>query len=137
MKRNAKEIEQAQEIVSEYLQETNNNPHEAYNKYIKYYLESGKSLPTFIEGIKDFIRWSKPEQNKSKIHRPTKQKESIKMNAEDILEHIKQSITLYENCIKECKSKEDKRSYWTSLQAYKIMYCKIIGIEYICIDYPA
>jgi len=36
-----------------------NNPHTAYNQYIKEHLLSGQSFPYYIAGIKDFITASK------------------------------------------------------------------------------
>jgi hypothetical protein len=124
-------------MVYEYLNKTNNNPHKAYDEYIKYHLLSGKQLPEDIKGIKDFITASKPTI--TKIKKQTYKKQIIteyKMDLKQIVEMLEQNIKLYTECQKTAKTIEDARSYWTSLQAYKIMLCKITGKEYICENLP-
>ena len=46
------------QIVYEFLSKTNNNPHKAYDEYIKYHLISGISLPRDVKGLQDFIKAS-------------------------------------------------------------------------------
>lgn len=54
-----------------YLHQTGNDYHKAYDLFIKDYLTSGKSLPDYIKGIKDFQKVSKQMEtriNKDKIN---------------------------------------------------------------------
>ena len=143
MKRSKEQLEQAKEIIIGYLQESNNNPHEAYDNYIKYYLASGSTFPECIQGIKDFIKYSKPETEQVKTKKQYNRKQNTdteyKMTMDDIVTELKRSISLYEDMQKyytDKGEKESAKSAWASLQSYKIMLCKILGQEYICINLP-
>jgi hypothetical protein len=60
MKRRSKEdMSKMINDVNYYLIFANNDPHVAYNNYIKDYLLRGKQLPYYIKGLKDFITISK------------------------------------------------------------------------------
>ena len=66
MRRTKKELEQMESDVRYYLSYNNYNAHKAYDNYIKDYLLSGKNLPYYINGIKDFLKFEsimKVEQN--------------------------------------------------------------------------
>lgn len=54
-RRSKAELEKMKDIVTKYLDKTN-GPHEAWNLYIKDHLVKGMSLPTYVNGIKDFIK---------------------------------------------------------------------------------
>src|SRR6185312_15708004 len=45
--------------VRYYLIHCNNNPHKAHEMMIKEHLESGKMIPYYMKGVKDFIETSK------------------------------------------------------------------------------
>ena len=54
-RRDKHDMEQMRDTVNSYLLLNNNNPHAAYNEYIKNHLLSGKLLPHYVNGLKDFI----------------------------------------------------------------------------------
>jgi hypothetical protein len=129
-------------LVYEYLNKTGNNPHKAYDEYIKYHLLSGKSLPEDIKGIKDFITASKPEQTKQRKTYIKKSAEPTepKMSITEVIDYLKQIIKLEEEQLEMDKKsklfKDSAKTTWSSLQENKILLCKILGKEYICTDYP-
>lgn len=78
--------------VRYYLTYNNYDGHKAYDNYIKDYLLSGNSLPYYINGIKDFLKFEtimKTEQ-KQKEDQKLKQQEEQKQK-KNIIEQI-QSI---------------------------------------------
>ena len=131
------------QLVYEFLQKTNNDPHKAYDEYIKYHLLSGNPFPKDVKGITDFIKASKPEEPK-KVRKPYVKKVTTsteyKMTIEDVVKYLKQVIKIEEEQLEMDKKsklfKDHAMSTWSNLQQYKIMLCKIIGVEYVCIDIP-
>ncbi len=127
------------QLVYEFLQQNDNDPHEAWDEYIKYHLLSGKPFPDDVKGLQDFIKASKPEQPK-KVKKPSVRKPiqptEYKMNIEDVVrecERIVRDFTKYQH---EAKDKSMAMSYWSTAQDAKIMLCKITGVEYVCVDLP-
>ena len=57
-RRTKEELHSMQLVVSYYLNRNGNDPHESYNQLIKDYLMSGRAIPNYIKGIKDFISLS-------------------------------------------------------------------------------
>jgi len=83
---------------------SDNNPHHAYDQYIKDHLLSGRSFPYYIQGIKDFITASKllesdimaikAERERSKNQGNEKQTELEKIKSlsiEQVLKAYKQA----------------------------------------------
>ena len=129
-------------LVYEYLNKTGNNPHKAYDEYIKYHLLSGERLPEDIKGLKDFITASKPEQPKQRKLYIKKSAELTgpKMSITEVIDYLKQIIKLEEEQLEMDKKsklfKNNAMNTWSSLQENKILLCKILGKEYICEDLP-
>lgn len=57
--RSKKKLENAEQIIGEFLERNNNNPQEAWDSYIAHYLRNRIPFPNNIKGIKDFVRLSK------------------------------------------------------------------------------
>lgn len=66
-RRNKDNMEQMKDLVSYYLTFSNNDPHKAYDEYIKEHLLSGKQLPYFIKGLEDFIKVAKQKEVEKQI----------------------------------------------------------------------
>lgn len=103
-------------IVYEFLSKTNNNPHKAWDEYIKYYLLSGKQLSEDIKGIQDFIKASKPEQEKKKRKSYTKRiiKPVIKtdnINIQKGIDILKGRINIINEEIQNKKLENNNLSY--------------------------
>ena len=62
-RRDKHDMEQMRDTVNSYLLLNDNNPHAAYNGLIKDHLLSGKNLPYYVNGLKDFIAVSKDSKN--------------------------------------------------------------------------
>jgi esterase/lipase len=133
MKRTSEQLQQAQDITSQYLQESKNDPHKAYDLYIKDHLLSGKSFPSCIEGIKDFITASKPAQEQKKAKRYTPKKRIIidpRMENADFnkgIEALLSRINIINEEIKVGKLQNDNMSYiCNSFVAYFNNGCSIL-----------
>ena len=90
MRRTKKEMEQMESDVRYYLSYNNLDAHKAYNNYIKDYLISGHSLPYYINGIKDFLKFEtimKTEQKQKEEQNRIKQEEQEQKK--NIIEQIK------------------------------------------------
>lgn len=77
-RRTKKEMEQMESDVRYYLSYNSLDAHQAYNSYIKDYLISGHSLPYYINGIKDFLKFEtimKTEQKQREEQNRIKQEE--------------------------------------------------------------
>ena len=57
-RRTKREMELMKDDATCYLLQTNLNAHQAHELMIKEHLESGKSIPYYIKGVKDFIKVS-------------------------------------------------------------------------------
>jgi len=89
-RRTKQDMQQAAELCQSYLLATNNNPHKAYDQYIKDNLLKGQLFPHYINGIKDFIKASKQmEVDLKEIRQEREQIEKSKNTMEENLERIK------------------------------------------------
>lgn len=89
-RRTKQDMLQAAELCQSYLLETNNNPHKAYDQYIKDNLLRGQLFPHYISGIKDFIKASKQlEIDLKQIRLEREREEKSKNTMEENLERIK------------------------------------------------
>jgi hypothetical protein len=90
-KRNKLAMQWMREDVTEYLQRTNNDPHKAWDLFIKEHLEANKPLPNWIKGKKDFVKVANELQ--TEIERQQREKEfkqQQKTQKESILQELKQ-----------------------------------------------
>ena len=120
-------------LINEFLVKTDNNPHKAYDEYIKYHLLSGIIFPSDVTGIKDFIIASDPEQNKPKKYISKKRKINITMDVNDIMEEIKSKIKLQNDCMIWYKEKSDNYMYelsHSSRETLRGLLCKITNTEF-------
>jgi len=89
-RRTKQQLEAASRLIKLYLADTDNDPHNAYNEYIKFYLVSGQQLPGYIKGLKDFIKVSKDYQKEYEyIQQREQQKQDNKVLESDYAEKIK------------------------------------------------
>ena len=89
-RRTKAELEAASRLIKLYLADTKNNPHNAYNEYIKFYLLSGQQLPGYIKGLKDFCKISKEYQKEYEYRQQLEQrKQDNKVLELDYIEKIK------------------------------------------------
>ncbi len=76
--------------VENWLLKNNNDPHKAWDAYIKYHLENNMLLDYYIKGIKDFHMVSVELANKMEKERIEKEyKETIKRNKESFIDKLK------------------------------------------------
>jgi len=103
-RRTKKEMLLVQDECRHFLMFNGFNAHKAYDAYIKNYLMSGISLPYYIEGIKDFIKFAKimkveQEQKERNKQRELEQKEHdqntidkiLNLNYDDVITAYKQA----------------------------------------------
>jgi len=84
------ELEAVSRLIKLYLVDTDNDPHQAYNEYIKFYLLSNQQLPGYIKGLKDFIKVSKEYQKEYEYRQQLEQqKQDNKALELDYIEKIK------------------------------------------------
>lgn len=57
--RSKTKLEEAEIIIKSFLEKNNNDPEEAWDDYIKFYLRGRAGFPSNIKGIKDFKRVAK------------------------------------------------------------------------------
>jgi hypothetical protein len=114
---------------------TNNDPHQAWDEYIKYFLLSGKKMPDDINGIKDFIKASEP-QEKRKVKRAVKSKpvENITMSVNEVIIQIKHDINLYNDNMIFYKNKSDDYMFnlsCNSRETLRVLLSNITNTEYV------
>jgi hypothetical protein len=61
-RRSKEELYRMERLVKNFLEDNNNNPHKAWDEYIKFYLTANLQLPNCIKGLKDFIKISEKYQ---------------------------------------------------------------------------
>ena len=89
-RRTKQQLEAASRLIKLYLIDTDNDPHNAYNEYIKFYLVSGQKLPGYVKGLKDFIKISKEYQKEYEyIQQLEQRKQDNKVLESDYAEKIK------------------------------------------------
>lgn len=89
------EIEWMKQEVMEYLLKTNNDPHKAWDLYIKHHLENNILMPHYIKGIKDFLLVAEEikEENQKQVY-----EEKKKLELKDYQEQLsKITIEKYKN----------------------------------------
>jgi hypothetical protein len=92
MKRNKLAMQWMREDVTDYLTRTNNNPHQAWDLFVKEHLQSGKAFPNWIKGKKDFIKVSKELQKEIDRQKEEEQyKRQIETQKEIIINKLKQT----------------------------------------------
>ena len=122
-------------LVNEFLAENRNDPHKAYDEYIKHHLLCGMPIPTDITGLKDFIKQSEPEVKKKKQRKSIKKIEN--MDAKNIIREIKESIESYNDSMKWYKERNDQymfRMNHSNRETLRIILCRVTYQEYEYID---
>lgn len=67
-----------------------NDPHKAWDQYIKDHMEQNKLIPTYITGIRDFIKASKILEHDIQVIKKDKEQQEIhKINKENDMDTIK------------------------------------------------
>ena len=123
MRRTKKEMQQMESDVRYYLVYNSNDPHKAYDNFIKDYLLSGHSLPYYINGIKDFIKIAsivKAEQEQ-RAEQKTRQQEEQEQK-KNIIEQIK-AIPV-ENFITAYKQAKE-----TGTEKHKMALCDMATLQ--------
>jgi len=122
-RRDKHDMELMRDTVNAYLLLNNNNPHAAWNGYIKDHLLSGKTLPYYINGIKDFIAVSK--DNKNNTYLQTMERIETKRNIDQEKQEIIDNITeeIYKDKILPEYKKLDEKKYQNTRMA-------IVGLWY-------
>jgi len=117
VRRTKEQLNQASRLIKLYLSDTQNDPHNAWDEYIKFYLVSGQSLPTFINGIKDFIKVSKEYQKEFEYNLLLEQRKLDNKALEvDYAERIKLltkegDYEKVKKCYKEAESQKSNNKY--------------------------
>ena len=126
-RRDKHEMEQMRDTVNSYLLINSNNPHAAYNLLIKDHLLSGKSLPYYINGIKDFIAVSK--DNKNNTYLRTVKRIEVKRNIDQEKQELLDSLTeeFYKDKILPAYKKLDVKEYQNTRMA-------IVGLWYAIVE---
>ena len=121
VRRTKAELETASRLIKLYLADTENDPHQAYNEYIKFYLISGQQLPKYIKGIKDFIKVSTQYQKEYEYKQQLEQqKQDNKVLEQDYIEKIKELT-------KEGDYQKVKESYSTATGNNKLALCSLMN----------
>jgi hypothetical protein len=123
MRRTKKEMEQMESDVRYYLTYNNYDGHKAYDNYIKDHLMSGKSLPYYINGIKDFLKF----EAIMKVEQEQREQEKIKRQEEqeqkkNVIEQI-QSIPV-ENFITAYRQAKE-----TGTEKHKMALCDMVMLQ--------
>jgi len=114
------ELEAASRLIKLYLADTENDAHNAYNEYIKFYLISGQNLPGFIKGIKDFIKVSEQYKKEYEYKQQLEQQRQNNKTLElDYTEKIK-------GLTKEGDYQRVKENYSTATGNNKLALCSLM-----------
>ncbi|HBY20011.1 MAG TPA: hypothetical protein DEG71_03215 [Clostridiales bacterium] len=126
-RRDKYDMEQMRDTVNSYLLINNNNPHAAYNGYIKDHLLSGKLLPHYVNGLKDFIAVSK--DNKHNTYLQTVKRIEAKRNIDQEKQELLDSLTeeFYKDKILPAYKKLDVKEYQNTRMA-------IVGLWYAIVE---
>lgn len=127
-RRTKEEMFKMKNDVTYYLLQTKLDPHSAHELMIKEYLGSGKMIPYYIKGVKDFINVSQDlalELKKEELMRK-KDKEEFKQK-QDIVSHIlKLSLDELKQIYKESKNKIPKYEF---LELHSLLVIKAVEGE--------
>jgi len=140
-RRNNQDMEQMRDTVNSYLLLNNNNPHTAWNEYIKDHLLSGKTLPYYIKGLKDFITVSKDNKNNTYLQAVERieTKRNIDQEKQELLDSLSEEF--YINTImpayKKLDEKKDQKTrmaivgLWWAINQKDIKYIDNLEFEFI------
>ena len=122
-RRNNQDMEQMRDTVNSYLLLNNNNPHTAWNEYIKDHLLAGKIMPYYIKGLKDFITVSKDNKNNTYLQAVERieTKRNIDQEKQEIIDNITEDY--YKDVILPVYKKLDEKKYQNTRMA-------IVGLWY-------
>lgn len=87
MRRNKLQMKWMREDVTEYLLKTNNDPHAAWDLFVKRHLQAGIEIPEWIHGKKDFVKVSKELEQLGFVKSEMEQKE---IQRKQVLNALKQ-----------------------------------------------
>jgi hypothetical protein len=123
VRRTKKEMEQMESDVRYYLTYNNYDGHKAYDNYIKDYLLSGNSLPYYINGIKDFLKFEAimKAEHKQREQQQTREQEEKKQK-KNIIEQI-QSISV-ENFITAYRQAKE-----AGIEKHKMALCDMATLQ--------
>ena len=126
-RRDKHDMEQMRDTVNSYLLLNNNNPHAAYNLLIKDHLLSGKSLPYYVNGIKDFIAVSKDKNNNTYLQtiKRIEKKRNIDQEKQELLDSLTEEF--YKEKILPAYKKLDEKKYQNTRMA-------IVGLWYAIVE---
>ncbi|STO12828.1 Uncharacterised protein [[Flavobacterium] thermophilum] len=88
MRRNKLQMKWMREEVTEYLLKTNNDPHAAWDLFIKRHLQAGIEIPEWIHGKKDFVKVSKELEQLGFVKNEMEQKEEQRKQAMNVLKQM-------------------------------------------------
>lgn len=88
MRRNKLQMKWMREDVTEYLLKTNNDPHAAWDLFIKRHLQAGISIPEWIKGKQDFVKVSKELEQIGFVKSEMEQKEAQRKQTMDTLKSM-------------------------------------------------
>jgi hypothetical protein len=88
MRRNKLQMKWMREEVTEYLLKTNNDPHAAWDLFVKKHLQAGIEIPEWIHGKKDFVKVSKELEQIGFINSEMEQKETQRKQAINALKSM-------------------------------------------------
>lgn len=83
------EMVQMENRVTHWLLNNDNNPHKAWDSFIKYHLESKSIIPHYIKGIEDFNKVSKMLNDEIKQNKAEQQLKQTKINS---VEQVKEKL---------------------------------------------
>jgi len=133
-RRDKRDMEQMRDTVNSYLLLNNNNPHAAYNLLIKDYLLSGKCLPYYISGLKDFIAVSKDNKNNTYLQAVERieRKRNIDQEKQEIIDNITEEF--YKDKILPAYKKLDVKEYQNTRMAIVGLWYAIVYKDIKCIN---
>jgi hypothetical protein len=88
MRRNKLQMKWMREEVTEYLLKTNNDPHVAWDLFVKRHLQAGIEIPEWIHGKKDFVKVSKELEQLGFVKSEMEQKEEKRKQVMNILKQM-------------------------------------------------
>lgn len=91
-RRTKNELEKMESLVRLYLDDTNNDPHIAWDEYVKYNMISNNKFPDYIKGIKDFIKVSEKYhaefEYKKRLEVKKQENKKLEKNYEEIIKNL-------------------------------------------------
>lgn len=127
-RRTKEEMFKMKNDVTYYLLQTRLDPHKAHELMIKEYLTSGKNIPYYIKGVKDFINVSHDlalELNKEELMRK-KDKEQYKQKQDTVSHILELSLEEIKQIYKESKNKIPKYEF---LELHNLLMIKVVDGE--------